>query len=92
MSGFTVKDISDFIKNNAAKGSTKNKIEKVAKQDVYPLSSAQKRIYYNSKMIGEENLVYNMPGGIMVDEILDKEKVKKAFEKILERHIREDTI
>ena len=37
-------------------------------------------------MIGDENLVYNMPGGIMVDELLDSEKVKKVFEKIIERH------
>ena len=53
---------------------------------MYELSSAQKRIYYNSKMIGEDNTVYNMPGGIIVDEILDKEKVKKVFAKIIERH------
>ena len=37
-------------------------------------------------MIGDENLVYNMAGGIIVDEILDKENVKAAFDKIIERH------
>ena len=86
MSNKTIKDISDKIRENQAKGFAKIKIEKVPEQETYPLSSAQKRIYYNSKMIGEENLVYNMPGGIIVEEILDKEKVKKVFGKIIERH------
>lgn len=86
LSNYTIKDISNYIKENQEKGSAKIKIEKAPEQEGYPLSSAQKRIYYNSKMIGDENLVYNMPGGIMVDEILDKEKVKSVFEKIIERH------
>ena len=47
------------------------KIERIKEQPTYPLSSAQKRIYYNAKMIGSDNVVYNMPGGIIVDEILD---------------------
>ena len=86
LSGYTIKDISDSIRKNQAKGFKKIKINKAPKQEVYELSSAQKRIYYNSKMIGEDNTVYNMPGGIIVDEILDKEKVKKVFGKIIERH------
>ena len=86
MSNKTIKDISDIIRENQSKGLAKIKIEKAPEQESYPLSSAQKRIYYNSKMIGDENLVYNMPGGIMVDEKLDAEKVKKAFQKIIKRH------
>ena len=86
ISGYTIKDISDYIKENKKNDIAKIKIEKAPEQETYPLSSAQKRIYYNSKMIGDDNLVYNMPGGIIVDEILDKEKVKNAFTKIIERH------
>ncbi len=86
MSNKTLKDISDIIRENQAKGFAKIKIEKAPEQEVYPLSSAQKRIYYNSKMIGEQNTVYNMPGGIMVDEILDINRVKEIFNKIIERH------
>ena len=86
MSNKTIKDISDLIRENQTKGVSKIKIERVPEQEAYPLSSAQKRIYYNSKMIGEDNTVYNMPGGIIVDEILDKAKVKSVFEKIIERH------
>lgn len=37
-------------------------------------------------MIGEDNIVYNMPGGITVDEVLDIEKIKEVFYKIIKRH------
>ena len=83
---YTIKDISDYINNNQSEENTKIKIEKAPLKELYPLSTSQKRIYYNSKMIGEENTVYNLPGAILVDDILDKEKVKKIFEKIIERH------
>lgn len=86
ISNYTIKDMSDYIKENKEEGFSRIKIEKAPKQEVYPLSSAQRRIYYNSKMIGDENLVYNMPGGILVDEILDAEKVRSVFGKIIERH------
>ncbi len=86
LSKYTIKDISKYIKENQSKNISKIKIKKAPEQEVYPLSSAQKRIYYHSKMIGENNTVYNMPGGILVNGILDKERIKKVFEKIIERH------
>ena len=86
MSNKTLEEISDLITENKENGMSKIKIEKAIEQTEYPLSSAQKRIYYNSKMIGKNNTVYNMTGGIMFDEILEKEKVKDALKKIIERH------
>ena len=78
--------MSDYIVENQTKDISKIKIERIKEQDYYPLSSAQKRIYYNCKMIGEDNIVYNMPGGITVDEVLDIEKIKEVFYKIIKRH------
>ena len=86
LSNKSLKEISNIILYNKNKGIEKIKIEKCENRDFYPLSSAQKRIYYNSKMIGNNNLVYNMPGAILCDEILDKNKVKEAFQKIIKRH------
>lgn len=86
LSNYSIKDISDYISKNQSKESKKIKIEKAPEQEEYPLSSAQRRIYYNTKMIGEKNTVYNMPGGILVNEILDKEMVENAFRKIIQRH------
>ena len=86
LSDYTIKEIANYIRENQFKEHKKIKIKKVKKQEYYPLSSAQRRIYYNVKMIGEENTVYNMPGAILVDEILDKNKVQKVFERIFNRH------
>ena len=86
LSNYTIKDMSDYIAENQTKDISKIKIERIKEQDYYPLSSAQKRIYYNCKMIGEDNIVYNMPGGITVDEVLDIEKIKEVFYKIIKRH------
>jgi len=86
LSNYTIKDMSDYIQENQSKYGKRVKIERIKEQPTYPLSSAQKRIYYNAKMIGNDNVVYNMPGGIIVDEILDIEKIKKVFNKIIERH------
>lgn len=86
LSNLTIKDISDYIIKNKDKEIKVTKIEQVAERETYPLSSAQKRIYFNAKMIGEMNTVYNMPGAILVDEILDKDKVEKVFNEIIDRH------
>ena len=86
LSNYTIKDMSDYIAENQTKDISKVKIEKVPIQDTYPLSSAQKRIYYNVKMIGEENVVYNISWAMLADEILDKDKVQKVFGKIIKRH------
>ena len=86
LSNYTIKDMSDYIAENQTKDISKIKIEKVPIQDTYPLSSAQKRIYYSVKMIGEDNIVYNMPGAVLVEKVLDIEKIKKVFSRILKRH------
>ena len=86
LSNYTIKDMSDYIDKNKTKDISKIKIEKAPIQDAYPLSSAQKRIYYNVKMIGEENVVYNISWAMLADEILDRDKVQKVFEKIIKRH------
>ena len=86
LSNYTIKDMSDYIAKNKTEDISKIKIEKAPIQETYPLSSAQKRIYYNVKMIGEENVVYNISWAMLADEILDRDKFQKVFEKIIKRH------
>src|SRR5699024_8500278 len=38
------------------------------------------------KMISEENTVYNMPGAILIDGILDINKIQESLNKIVQRH------
>ena len=86
LSNFSIKDMSDYIAENKKEGNTTIKIPRIPEAEFYPLSSAQRRIYYNSKMIGEDNIVYNMPGAVMINGLLVEERVKEALNKIIERH------
>ena len=79
-----IQKLAEYLDNSFVNSSEEN-ISQVAEKEFYELSSAQKRIYYASKMIGEENIVYNVPGAILVNEILNKEKVEKCFKKIIEK-------
>lgn len=52
----------------------------------YPTSSAQKRIYYSSQLAGKDSIVYNLPGGIILDKIPDIDKLEKCFNRLIDRH------
>lgn len=58
-------------------------IKKYENNISYELSSAQKRIYYASKLAGSSSLLYNVSGGIVIEKKLDYEKVQLAFNKII---------
>lgn len=81
MENSTISDLSNLISN-------KNKLEeiplkKAPKSNYYPVSFAQKRIYYATKMISEKNIVYNISGGLLVDKILNPDKIEEAVSKII---------
>ena len=85
LGNYSIKDLSDYISTLLNLGSVPESIiDRATIQTWYPLSSAQKRIYYACKIIGNNNLVYNTPGAILVDALLDKEKVEQAFKKIIQ--------
>lgn len=80
-----ISDLSDYIVSLSVNENKQIRITKAKEKEYYPLSSAQKRIYYTSKMIGDKNLVYNITGGILIDTILKKSKVEKCLNKIIEK-------
>ncbi len=61
-------------------------IPKAEKKEYYPVSSAQKRMYYASSLDGDKSLVYNIAGGIIFDTVLEKEKLEQCFQTIVNRH------
>ena len=81
-----VKDLSDLIISKGKSNNSNIKLSKTDKMDYYPTTFAQKRIYYSSRMISENNIVYNISGALLVDRLLDIDKIKKSFLKILELH------
>ena len=77
-------DLSDLI-NNRTKENLKSNIFKTSKKDYYPISSAQKRIYY-SCLKNKDSLLYNIAGGVVLDKELDKEKLESCIRKLIKRH------
>lgn len=65
---------------------SKNGLRKVEEKEYYPLSFAQKRIYYTNYQIGEDNIVYNLPGAILIKKVLERKRIEEAFNKIIKKH------
>ena len=79
-----LKNLSEYISTHS-KIKNINTITKSKKQEYYPLSSAQKRIYYASSM-DNNSMLYNIAGGIILDKVLDNNKLKKCFNTLIQRH------
>ena len=54
-------------------------------KEIYPMSSAQKRLYLINQMI-DAGTVYNMPGGLELQGELDLKRLKSVFEQLTKRH------
>ena len=80
-----IQDLSDEI-SKKAKSNNAITLEKIPKADFYPLSSAQKRIYYASKLAEENNILYNITGSVIVKGNIDVDRLEKAFKVLINRH------
>lgn len=80
----TILTLSSYLDNINRKQAICNNIQIADKKFSYPLSSAQKRIYYASKMSGDDSILYNISGGFIVNGILNSKKVENTFNKIIE--------
>lgn len=84
-------NIDNIVNVNSPTLSKKNTVSdtqiftKHIKKNYYPLSSAQKRIYFTSSM-DEDSLSYNTPFGIEFNKIPDVDKLKFAFKRIVNSH------
>ena len=79
-----IKDLSDYIETLSNKRSI-IAIPKAEIQKYYSLSSAQKRIYYSANL-DKESTLYNIAGGIIIDELLDINKLQQCFNTLIKRH------
>ena len=80
----SVRELSNYISTISEKRSI-NVIAQATKMNSYPLSSAQKRIYYSSS-IANDSAIYNISGGIILDNNIDVNKLQKCFEILIDRH------
>ena len=84
------KDITEIA--NMVKKSSKSKeqvptIKAKATKSTMPISSAQRRIFYSHAILGEDNIVYNVSGGLLVNKVLDEGRIKQVINSLINRHI-----
>ncbi|MCI8482443.1 MAG: amino acid adenylation domain-containing protein [Clostridia bacterium] len=77
-------ELANFIDSNHVCKDTTT-IQKYNSLSYYPVSSAQKRIYYASSLDVNSTL-YNIAGGIILNNILDAEKLQNCFNILIDRH------
>jgi len=79
----TIKGISEYIKGS--KESIYSSIEPVVEKKYYEMSSAQKRIY-TLQQLDLNSTSYNMPGVLDLEGDLDVERLREAFNNLIQRH------
>ena len=80
-----IQDLADIISRNLD-NLVSDKITCVKKADYYPVSSAQKRMYFASSIAGEKNVLYNISGGVILKGKIDYKKLEKCFKTLVNRH------
>ena len=85
-----VKDIienSSIIKlSNLISSKTNGSVEIIPRCDFklyYPVSSAQKRIYYASNSIENSSILYNIPFGIILDKVPDLYRLENSLQTLI---------
>ncbi len=80
----TIKGLANYVEGT--KQSIYSSIEPAEeKEDYYPLSSAQKRMY-TLQQFDEASTGYNIPAIITIEGSLEKEKLEEIFKKLIKRH------
>jgi amino acid adenylation domain-containing protein len=79
----TVRGLAQYIEKAVQERYTA--IQPVPKRESYPLSSAQKRLFFLSQY-EEIGTGYNMPVILTVDGVADKERYQEVCRKLIQRH------
>ena len=82
----SILDLAKLIDNSKEINNEKIEAKTIDFNKKYALSSAQKRVYYATKMDSEDNILYNMPGCIILDKKPDIKKLNECFEILIQRH------
>lgn len=81
----SIQSLSNYI-GNLKKLSNTTQINKVKEADYYAISSAQKRMYYMDQIGGSNSILYNLPGGVVLDGYVDAQKLEKCIQTLINRH------
>lgn len=87
-SNSTIKGLASLIKGKVSVGDSginEWSIPKAPSAEYYPLSSAQKRLYFLSEF-DKKSTAYNLPHFIKLSGELEKTKLANAFNKLIQHH------
>jgi len=82
----TIRELAEYI--GASEDSETHKyaaIEAVEKREYYPLSSAQKRLYF-LQQLDLESTSYNLPLILPLEKDIDKDKIESTLKRMIKRH------
>ncbi|HEX3046094.1 MAG TPA: amino acid adenylation domain-containing protein [Bacillota bacterium] len=78
----TIQELADYI--NGSEASYYSAIEVAALREEYPLSSAQKRLFFLNRLEG--GISYNIPWVMSIEGNLDQDRLEEVFRKLIDRH------
>ncbi|MED2795981.1 condensation domain-containing protein [Bacillus wiedmannii] len=79
----TIAELAIYI--DQASESLYKSIEQVEEKEYYPLSSAQKRMYFINQF-EENDISYNMPAVLELTGVVDRVQLERVFRLLIERH------
>ena len=82
----SIMNLSDFIANLKKSNNNTEVLEHIEKRNFYHLSSAQRRVYYATKIDEEDSVLYNMPAAIVFDKKPSIKKLTECFNTLIKRH------
>jgi acyl carrier protein len=80
----TIRQLSEYIKKDAGKKKFLS-IEAVEKKEYYPLSSAQKRLFFIQQML-PESIAYNLTQVFVLKGKFGRDRWERTFTKLIKRH------
>ncbi|WP_242072835.1 condensation domain-containing protein, partial [Brevibacillus laterosporus] len=80
----TIKELAAYI--HKMDRSAYSMIEPTAKQEYYPVSFAQRRMFVVQQIRDTNTTSYNMPILLEIEGALDRENVRQTLKKLIERH------
>ncbi len=81
----TIRGLSNYMNTSGLTGSEFLAIEPVERREYYPLSSAQKRLYF-LQLLDPGSISYNLPMVIPLEKCLDSQTLESALKKLLAHH------
>lgn len=79
----TIRQLAENLANAERVGV--RSIAKVPEAEYYPISSAQKRLYIVNQL-GEDQAVYNIPGTMLLEGVLDCQRLEQVMQTLIRRH------